>query len=315
MNLRSANPRARGFSLLEVVLAIGISVGLLLAVMYFYRQAADLRGQAVRESEKLRETRLIMQRCSDELRRIFRHPDLVSFSGDSNSIQFVATFLPDRTQWNGADMGRATRPETDLALIRYVGGPTRSNGFHRSAQALVALRNPDVDSALDEYDDLAEPDEDMTEDEEVAETEEAEDVVDPGAAEGMDATAKEEAGMADEAEGTGGESGATFPTLARPNLLTENIRFSRFRFWGGEEWQDAWSGGAPPQAVEISLGFEPLPEMTEPDQYPHELFRRVIYLGKVPAEASDSEDAEEEAEETDEAESMAPGEVEGEGSE
>ncbi len=267
-----------GFSLLEVILAIGIAVGLMMVVLYFYRQAAELRTQAVAESEKIRETRLVMQKLNDELRRLFQHEKAGSFSGNSNSIQFVTTHLPDRSQWSGSEMGRATRPETDLILVRYVGGPTRSNGFYRSAQALVAIRDPNADPALDEFDDLEE--EEMTDEDEEegdGETDAAEDSESDGG-EGEDKEGEDGEEMDAGEDEDGDESGDPADTLAQPRILTENIRFSRFRFWGWEEWQDNWSGRSAPPAIEISLGFEPLPEMTEPDEYPYELFRRVIFL-------------------------------------
>jgi len=282
--------RKAGFSLLEVLLAIGIAVGLMMVVLYFYRQAAELRTQAVAESEKIRETRLVMQKLNDELRLVFQHEKAGSFSGNSNSIQFVTTHLPDRSQWSGAEMGRATRPETDLILVRYVGGPTRSNGFYRSAQALVAMRDPNADPALDELDDLEE--EEMADEDEGTgdgETDAAEDAEsDDSGGEEEQEEGEMDAGGEEETDGSAGAA----DTLALPRILTENIRFSRFRFWGGEEWQDSWSGASSPPAIEISLGFEPLPEMMVPDEYPYELFRRVIYLdgNAPPAEASEDDE-------------------------
>lgn len=273
-----------GFSLLEVILAIGIAVGLMVVVLYFHQQAAELRAQAVAESGKIREARLVMQKLNDELRLIFQHEKANSFSGNSNSIQFVATHLPERSQWGGAEMGRATRPESDLILVRYVGGPTRSNGFYRSAQALITIRDPNVDPAMDEFEALE--DEEMTEDEDEGEGAETDD----GGSEDEDENENEEE------EGDADESGGAVETLAQPQMLTKNIRFSRFRFWGGEEWLDDWSGKALPPAIEITLGFEPLPEMTEPDDYPHEVFRRVIYLdgGAAPTgEHGDGDDDDE----------------------
>jgi len=283
--------RCRGFSLLEVVLAIGIAVGLMLVVLYFYRQAADLRTQAVAETEKLRETRLVMQKLTEELQRIFRHPTAVSFKGDSNSVQFVTTHLPDRSEWQGAELGRASRPETDLILVRYVGGPTRSNGFFRSAQSLVAIRDPNVDVSVEDSEDDPMPDDETGEDESSEDEESADET--EGGDEPDDASEPEGEGEEDDAA-SGEDSGSSLDTLSQPKLLTQNIRFSRFRFWGGEEWQDVWNGSAPPEAIEITLGFEPLPELFEPDQYPYEIFRRAIYLG--PTEQTGAEAADDGAE-------------------
>ncbi len=277
--LRRSSAKA-GFSLLEVILAISIAVGLMLVVLYFFRQASELRTQAVAESGKLRETRLVMQTLDDELRRLFAHEKASSFRGDSNSIQFATTHLPDRSQWGGPEMGRAPRPETDLILVRYVGGPLRTNGLYRSAQALVSMRDPNVDPALDDFENLAD-EADM------------EDLEDEGEGEGGDGEKDSETAVGEEeavGEESADESGGAIDTLAQPQMLTENIRYSRFRFWGGGAWQDNWSGESLPPAIEVSLGFEPLPEMTEPDDYPYEIFRRVIYLGGDAPLSEGSED-------------------------
>ena len=66
------------------------------------------------------------------------------------------------------------------------------------------------------------------------------------------------------------------------SLLTPLIRFIRFGFWDGSAWVEGWSGGDLPQAVEVVLGTEPLPEGVEPLEYPYSTFRRVVY---VPAAA------------------------------
>jgi type II secretory pathway pseudopilin PulG len=72
--------------------------------------------------------------------------------------------------------------------------------------------------------------------------------------------------------------------------LTEKFRFLRFRYFGGasdqeagrgeqgEQWLDNWAGGALPRAIEITLGIEPLPENTDPGDYPYETFQRTVYL-------------------------------------
>lgn len=69
--------------------------------------------------------------------------------------------------------------------------------------------------------------------------------------------------------------------------LTDRFRYLRFRYFGGpgdeetaqaEQWLDSWSGGRLPRAVEVTLGVEPLPENTDPDDYPYETFTRIIYV-------------------------------------
>jgi type II secretion system protein J len=61
-------------------------------------------------------------------------------------------------------------------------------------------------------------------------------------------------------------------------LLTGHVRFLRLRYFSGGEWVESWSGGDLPAAVEIALGAQPLAEETDPLDYPHETFRRVVYV-------------------------------------
>jgi type II secretory pathway pseudopilin PulG len=249
-------PGTAAFSLLEVLLAILIAVGLMLAVLYFYRQAADLRVQALKASERIRETRLVMQRLTGELRQLFHHKAVIAFQGDSNSVQFVTARLPDRSSWAGEELGRSTRPESGLVIVRYLGGPMSTNGLFRSAQPLVSLRDP-LDVGVESESEV---------EEEVMSDESEE-------GDGEEGDGEEELAAEDESEVK-----AAFGTLSAPALLTRNIRFSRFRFWNGEAWQDNWTSSEPPAAIEISLGLDPMPPEYEPDQYPFELFRRVLSL-------------------------------------
>ena len=66
--------------------------------------------------------------------------------------------------------------------------------------------------------------------------------------------------------------------LRRGPVAIDQIRFLRFRYWNGMMWTNSWNAAELPSGVEVSLGAEPLPEETTPDEYPYELFRRVIYL-------------------------------------
>jgi type II secretory pathway pseudopilin PulG len=249
-------PGTAAFSLLEVLLAILIAVGLMLAVLYFYRQAADLRVQALKASERIRETRLVMQRLTGEIRQLFHHKAVIAFQGDSNSVQFVTARLPDRSSWAGEELGRSTRPASGLVIVRYLGGPMSTNGLFRSAQPLVSLRDP-LDVGVESESEV---------EEEVMSDESEE-------GDGEEGDGEEELAAEDESEVK-----AAFGTLSAPALLTRSIRFSRFRFWNGEAWQDNWTSSEPPAAIEISLGLDPMPPEYEPDQYPFELFRRVLSL-------------------------------------
>jgi len=69
-------------------------------------------------------------------------------------------------------------------------------------------------------------------------------------------------------------------------LLSPDIKFLRLRYWDGTTWAESCGGGTLPQAVEIVLGKEPLPENVEPLEYPYPTFRRIVALPSAPKTAT-----------------------------
>ena len=60
-------------------------------------------------------------------------------------------------------------------------------------------------------------------------------------------------------------------------FVTPHVKFLRLQYWDGGAWVPQWRQKLP-AAVEITLGFEPLPEGTEAEEYPYETFRRVVAI-------------------------------------
>jgi len=69
--------------------------------------------------------------------------------------------------------------------------------------------------------------------------------------------------------------------------LTRAIRFAHFRYFDGASWRESWSAVELPLAVEASFGAEPI--SPEDDEYPYEVFRRVIFVpaGIMPEDPDD----------------------------
>ena len=65
-------------------------------------------------------------------------------------------------------------------------------------------------------------------------------------------------------------------TVVEP--ISDAIHFLHFRFWDGDVWLEAWADVVPPLAVEVSFGLDPQPDDALPDEYPFEVFRRVVAL-------------------------------------
>ena len=95
--------------------------------------------------------------------------------------------------------------------------------------------------------------------------------------------------------GTTNQTNIVVVSAARGGLAIGQAQFVRFRYWDGSTWLEAWNTPDLPVGVEVSLGLEALPAETSPDEYPFELYRRVIYLpNHGPARsASDSDSTQE----------------------
>lgn len=231
--------RAGAFTLIEVVLAIVIAVGLLSGVLLFYRQAATLRGEVLRQTDELSAVRLVMDRISSELRTIpaSAGPGVHLLHGDAQSLRLLRTGVPARAPWRGGALGRAAIAEADLVEVLYRSvADTNEAGIYREEHAFT-----------------------------------------PGIAVSTNLVAEVEAPATNSVNAS---------TAAPP--LTEEIRYLRFRYWDGSRWTDTWERVPPPLGVEVTLGIEPLPEdvlqpdatsgASTPEEYPYEVFRRVIAI-------------------------------------
>jgi len=268
-----------GFTLLEVLLGIGIAIGLFVVALHFYRQAADLRTQLIEESERLSSIRLVMDRVTTELRAAFTGPRL-SFRGDSNSLEFVTTGFLSRAAWAAGLSAQTNAPETDLKLVRY--GVMRAlegtnllvTGFSRSEQTVAPVSFKNAVAARGPH--LGSPD-----------TNSFGGMASKG---GTSNVLDQASGQANPSATDAVETNQVHPTIAlhpSAELVTEGIRFVRFRFWDGSSWSESWEGGELPQGVEFTIGSAPLREGEQPEDYSDEYFRRVIYLPGGPLRSDD----------------------------
>jgi type II secretory pathway pseudopilin PulG len=135
----------RAFTLVEVILAVGIIAGLLVVVLYFYQQATELRTELLLTTERTSAARLLMDRLTTELRAARSHTFYaVPLVGDATYLQFITTDLPAQTAWTGEHLGRVSRPETDLKLVSYRREVSREDtnvvSIARTEEPLVELR-------------------------------------------------------------------------------------------------------------------------------------------------------------------------------
>jgi len=139
--------RVRGFTLVEVILAIGIALGLLVVALYFYGQAADLRARLLQESDVISSVRLAFDRFAADLRTAYAQPQ-IGFTGDEASLRFVVAGLPGRATFKPGAWTHPIVQESDLQIVAY--GVTRAiegtnaiiAGLTRTEQPLLETPPP-----------------------------------------------------------------------------------------------------------------------------------------------------------------------------
>lgn len=231
----------RAFTLVEVILALGLATAILVVALFFHSQATNLRAQLLDESERIASTRLVMERLTAELRSAFEQPQY-GFTGDATSLRFVTAVVPALPGRRGAV------PRTDLRLVSYSLGKSLE-GTNEIVIGLVRTEQPLVEATAGR------------------------------GANGAGEKGGEGAG--ENSPFPPAPSPAISPSLplARgPEPLTDVIRFVRLWFWDGYDWSATWDSPQLPRGIEINLGAEPLPEEGTLAEYPGDLYRRVIYL-------------------------------------
>lgn len=217
---------ARGFTLLEVLLAVGIAGALLAVALFFYRQATVFRDSVLGEMGRVGAARQVMRRLATELTCLA--PEAGALRGTSFDIEFAfASVLSGDPADDGLRRVRYALPEPDLTV-----DPEAEPG--RLQRQETRLTTEDAGEAGTPETDL------VTFGSLLAESEEP-------------------------------------PPPAGRATIAE-VGYFRLRYWDGVEWREDWNAAEPPLGVEVTLGFEPLDPETAPEDYPHEVFRRLIAL-------------------------------------
>ena len=239
--------RRAGFTLIEIILALSIALGLLVVALYFYSQTANLRGQLLDETDRLAALRLVMNRITSELRsalEVPQHP----FVGEMSRVSFVTVAAPMRLTTRFDTNAPVSAPLSDLRWVSY--GLGRSgDGTNETVTGLYGTTQANLDPPR-----------------------------------GRSAA-------------TSTLSPDTTNSIAYgPAPITEVIRLFRLRYWDGSAWVAQWSSRKLPAGVEVTLGFDPLPDEALLTEYTSDLFRRVIRISggqerTVESEAFDSDSA------------------------
>lgn len=138
-------PRAQAaFTLIEVILAIGLATALLLVALTFYQQAANLRTQILQSSQDLSAIRLTLDQLASDLRAATPVPS-VSFIGGPNSVEFarMAPLSTKPLSTNGIFAAPSLQRLTISTLTSQDGTNLSVRGISRSEAPLFRPPPPD----------------------------------------------------------------------------------------------------------------------------------------------------------------------------
>jgi type II secretory pathway component PulJ len=109
------------FTLLEVILAVSLTVGLVLAVLAFYDHATGVRRTLMQDVQLISAERNVMDKITDELRSAIAYPFLnVGMEGQNDQMRFIIASLPGPAAWAVAKPGdQPVQPEQDLEWVGY----------------------------------------------------------------------------------------------------------------------------------------------------------------------------------------------------
>jgi prepilin-type N-terminal cleavage/methylation domain-containing protein len=122
----------RGFTLVEVILAVVIAAGLLVVAISYYQRSASVREQVLEESDRLNTIRLMMDRLCADLRTAMAEPRQ-GFTGGADFLRFVHAGSPSPN-----NLGDGVLKLVSYTVVTNSGGTNALVvGFTRSEETLV----------------------------------------------------------------------------------------------------------------------------------------------------------------------------------
>lgn len=144
----------RAFTLIEVVLAMGITLGILAVVLFFYQQSERLRGQLLEETSRISAARLVMDRLAFELATAQRCELLgMGLRGSADTLQFARleasppaslTNAPAAFpfRWITYSLSRSTNADQPAGLVRAEEPLSRKSAEPVVAEDLASADEP-----------------------------------------------------------------------------------------------------------------------------------------------------------------------------
>ncbi len=252
---RRRPPRRAGFTLLEMTLAVGLTVLLMGGVYAFYRLTLGVRADVRQQGEEVFAQRRALELLAGELQSAVVYPFLMmGLSGDGEQVTFMRTAVPSRAVFyadkllDARSAGPAYEPEHDIQMIGYrlnryedEDGVEQIGGLERTALRTIQAQ------VVSEQADRAEP---------------------------AQPTGRRASSPPADETGEPSEPGSAIHVT----LLTQHVKFLRLSYWDGAAWVDQWDQRDLPSAVMIEMGAQPLPEDLLPEEYPYPTISRVVAI-------------------------------------
>ncbi len=120
-SFRTSRPQPAGLTLVELILALALTVGLAGAVMGFYHQSTSLRESLLAQADFVAAQRSFMDQVTSELRGARRHRMTgITLEGGEMEMELVTTALPGPAVWVAPRITEQPPPvEHDLRLVGY----------------------------------------------------------------------------------------------------------------------------------------------------------------------------------------------------
>lgn len=146
----------RGFTLIEVILAMVLILGLVAALLTFYWHVLGVRQSTIDYAKAVAARRAVMHQLTDELESAINEPGMGQvLEGKADSIRFVTTDVPGPGVWlpDTQTAGQQKTEASDVHILDYAlaasqddSGDTVVDGLDRSDQALLGATNVKQDS-------------------------------------------------------------------------------------------------------------------------------------------------------------------------
>ena len=269
-----------GFTLLEVILAVTIAIGIMTVALYFYQQSSTLRKQALEEMERIAAVRLVMDRLGMELRCAVNGSELLpGLSGTSSSIEFTRLEPPVKGSLITNAMGQTSpsrlQPTYKKMIYRIGGGSdglsvlerseenitlkssSSASGQTNSASMSTASTN-NVDSFLSNFDLLSGATNLFSSETSSTNTDEyvTSDIIYAGDSlwNGDTNLRDSEGYMA--MEGFIDEGTNRLQKVAVNTVFAKGIGYFNLRYYDGSQWVNSWNQKELPLGVEIRIASE-----------------------------------------------------------